>query len=270
PFFRPFLTWFVFFNYLRKGEKIKKVRYIKSLNKWYYKVGNFSFLSTSAGWAYSFSFLFEQLKHISCYDYLPKEGDVVIDIGAGIGEESIVFSSLVGKSGFVYSIEAHPRVFEALKYIIEDNKLSNISTSNIAVSNKREIVEIDDNLGKDDSYLGNSIGTSSGKENIFKVEGFTLDEFVKNNNIQNINFLRTNIEGAERLMLEGMKQSVEILENAAISCHDFRYYNGDGEFFRSKESVMKFFRENGFDVKHRTDQNSMINDYVYATKKRRV
>jgi FkbM family methyltransferase len=267
PLLRLFLSGLIFVNYLRKGIKIKKVKYIKSLRKWYYKEIGFSFLSTSAGWAYCYSFLFKQLMHISCYKYIPKMGDIIIDIGAGLGEESIVLSNLVGEKGKVYAIEAHPKIFQSLQFIIDDNNLTNVACHNLAISNKKEIVKIEDNLENDDSYLGNSIIKISGKGKTFEVQGITLDEFIKNNNIQRIDFIKTNIEGAERLMLDGMKDAVSIIRNAAISCHDFRYDNGDGDFFRSKESVMTFFEKNGFSVEHRKDQNSMINDYVYAMKK---
>jgi hypothetical protein len=49
-----------------------------------------------------------------CWGYLPKEGDVVVDVGAGIGEEAIVFSHLVGPRE-VISIEAHPAPLPACK-----------------------------------------------------------------------------------------------------------------------------------------------------------
>ena len=40
------------------------------------------------------------------WGYLPRAGDTVIDVGAGIGEEAVIFSRLVGESGRVISIEA--------------------------------------------------------------------------------------------------------------------------------------------------------------------
>ena len=41
----------------------------------------------------------------------PMEGNTIIDVGAGIGEDAVVFSKLVGLSGRVVAIEAHPGTF---------------------------------------------------------------------------------------------------------------------------------------------------------------
>src|SRR5688572_6352577 len=38
------------------------------------------------------------------WDYLPQAGDTIFDIGAGIGEEAVVFSELVGDEGRVIAI----------------------------------------------------------------------------------------------------------------------------------------------------------------------
>src|SRR5579862_5248004 len=43
--------------------------------------------------------------------YQPRAGDVIVDVGAGKGEDTIAFSRAVGPSGRVLAIEAHPEVF---------------------------------------------------------------------------------------------------------------------------------------------------------------
>src|SRR5271154_2216517 len=45
------------------------------------------------------------------WGYTPGVGDVVIDVGAGVGEEALTFSRAVGKHGRVICIEAHPRTY---------------------------------------------------------------------------------------------------------------------------------------------------------------
>ena len=40
--------------------------------------------------------------------YRPQPGDTVIDVGAGIGIDTLALSPLVGSTGRIYSIEAHP------------------------------------------------------------------------------------------------------------------------------------------------------------------
>lgn len=48
-------------------------------------------------------------------NYQPKPGDVILDIGAGAGEEALTFSRAVGSSGRVICVEAHPRTFRCLQ-----------------------------------------------------------------------------------------------------------------------------------------------------------
>src|SRR5215467_2688053 len=55
--------------------------------------------------------------------YRPAEGDVVFDIGAGRGEDTIAFSRAVGRNGRVVAIEAHPLSYELLEAFCRLNRL---------------------------------------------------------------------------------------------------------------------------------------------------
>jgi len=48
--------------------------------------------------------------------WIIKEGDVVIDIGANVGVYTIFLSKLVGKTGKVYAFEPDPRSISILKH----------------------------------------------------------------------------------------------------------------------------------------------------------
>jgi FkbM family methyltransferase len=263
-FFRPLIKLVIILNYRRKGIALNKVKYFKEFKKWYYMVDGISFLSTSAGWAYSYQFLLDEAKNISCFYYLPKEGDVVVDLGAGIGEETIIFSKLTGEKGSVYSIEAHPQTYGSLKYIIEDNKFKNVFLFNCAISDNNAKVRIEDDHN---NYLGNSIGENieSNHKGYFEVPSFTLDAFVSMNSIKKIDLLKVNIEGAEQLMIKGMTSSVKVVKNLAISCHDFRYNKGEGEFYKTKNKVIEFLLKNGFNIQSRNSGHVVWDDYVYAS-----
>jgi hypothetical protein len=51
-----------------------------------------------------------------------RNGDVVIDIGANVGTLTLTAAHLVGASGKVFSIEAHPVIFIYLKDNVALNK----------------------------------------------------------------------------------------------------------------------------------------------------
>ena len=127
-----------------------------------------------------------------------KKGDVVIDAGANFGLFSGLASSL---EATVYAFEPVKIIRE--KYLEETAKLNeNINIISLALSNTIGNVlikgggiasaSIVENLNKKESDLINEI-----------VSTITLDDWVKQNNISKIDFIKADIEGAERLMLEG-------------------------------------------------------------------
>ncbi len=88
-----------------------------------------------------------------CYGHLPQPGDLVIDVGAGVGEEAIVFSQLVGPTGRVIAIEAHPGVFGCLEETIRRSGLTNVTALPVAIGAADGTIEIA--LG--DNFLTHSI-----------------------------------------------------------------------------------------------------------------
>src|SRR4051794_36698192 len=65
--------------------------------------------------------------HFFLHAYTPQKGDVVFDIGAGCGTEIPPFSRLVGPSGRVLAVEAHPWTCDLLRRTIAANRLQNVT-----------------------------------------------------------------------------------------------------------------------------------------------
>ena len=55
-----------------------------------------------------------------------QEGTVVLDVGANLGQMSVLFAQLVGNNGKVYSFEADDWIYEILSKNIEINGLNNV------------------------------------------------------------------------------------------------------------------------------------------------
>jgi FkbM family methyltransferase len=60
-------------------------------------------------------------------------GDIVIDIGANVGYETLLASHLVGPTGEVHAIEASPHVFHLLTENLALNQTANVTTYQAAV-----------------------------------------------------------------------------------------------------------------------------------------
>src|SRR5687767_9105725 len=67
------------------------------------------------------------------FDYSPQHGDIVVDVGAGNGFETLPFSRRVGEAGRVIAIEAHPLIFRCLEATQRLNRLANVTMVHAAV-----------------------------------------------------------------------------------------------------------------------------------------
>ena len=160
-----------------------------------------------------------------------------MDIGAGVGTESIIFSKDVGESGRVFAVEAHPGTFKALSLLKSLNDLRNVENFNLAITDINGKVNIDDNV----HHVANSIVPTGG----YPVAAMTLDKFIATFKISKIDFLKVNIEGAEEEMILGIQNTINIVDNIAVSCHDFLQ---DIHGNRIKNSIVDFLSTNGFEM----------------------
>ncbi len=126
-----------------------------------------------------------------------KKGDVVIDAGAWIGD----FSAYASKKGaHAYAFEPLPANIKLLQKTIEYNKndTGKITIVPFGLSNKEEKLDFFEN---DNNTAGNSFGK---KENSnIKLNVTTLDIWAEKNNIKKIDFIKSDIEGYERYLLQG-------------------------------------------------------------------
>lgn len=192
--------------------------------------------------------------------YEPAPGDIVLDIGAGIGDEAYRFSRAVGPTGLVVSIEAHPETYRCLAALCELNHLDNVRPLNLAIADVGGTVMIDDG----ESHVGNSIiREASG----FAVRSVTFGQLLADLGIDHVDYLKMNIEGAERLAMRGVPNGLERVTSLCISCHDFRADIGEGEGFRTKAEVAQVLRRSGFTIIPREDASDpWIRDQLNATR----
>jgi FkbM family methyltransferase len=191
--------------------------------------------------------------------YTPKNGDVVIDVGAGVGEEAMTFSRAVGADGKLVCIEAHPMTYACLEALIRYNQLRNVIAIHCAVTDSsRAHAVIEDSV----DYLANRVGHSSG----IKVPAATLDDICNSLRLGRVNFLKMNIEGAERFAIRGMTETLKRTDVLCICCHDFLANKGGDESCRTKSLVRDFLRQNGFGLVDRSETGcpNYIEDQVWA------
>ncbi len=198
--------------------------------------------------------------------YVPQPGDVIVDIGAGVGTDLELFSQAVGPTGKVVAIEAHPGTFTHLERVVHWNQFENVFAVQKAVVDKPGLVTIDDS----ERHIANalqSVRASDGGG--VEVEGCTLQGVCEPLGIKQIDFLKCNIEGAERFAIQGMTELLAATRFVCIACHDFRSERGEGDEFRTREEISTLLRQHGFDIYTREDDaRDFVRDHVYGRNSR--
>src|SRR5437899_13028030 len=82
--------------------------------------------------------------------------------------------------------------------------------------------------------------------------------------LSHADFLKMNIEGAERLALSGMGEMVQKTKNVCISCHDFLADEGGPDDLRTKADITDFLKRNGFAILLCESEGLWIRDFVYG------
>lgn len=126
----------------------------------------------------------------------PQGGDIVFDCGANIG----LFSAMAAANpaNHVYAFEPVPKTLDVLKKVQEI--YANITIVPIALADYSGIVRMSDS-----EDLGTNKIVQSSEIKGVDVTVKSLDEFVEENRIVHVDFIKADIEGAERDMLRGAK-----------------------------------------------------------------
>jgi FkbM family methyltransferase len=141
------------------------------------------------------------------------DGSVFIDAGTGIGHFSLLASRVIGKNGRIYAVEPSSRDFERLCDNIELNKLPD-------VVHPRQFAFLDKNgteqlsIACEERNLINTIGTEFSSKGVDKIKTekvnvVRIDDFVENERINKVDFIKLDVEGSETRALRGARNTIE-------------------------------------------------------------
>lgn len=157
------------------------------------------------------------------------EGEVLVDIGAHIGRYTIQAGKMVGKEGLVVAVEPECNNFAVLLRNIQQNKLDNVVPLSFAAWNKQRKLKL---------YISEKSGwyKLEGTEGKFiEVEGKKVDDVIKMLELQRVDWIKVDVEGAEFEVIEGTsntikkfypkmiieitnKKTIQLMEDLGYSC----------------------------------------------------
>ena len=132
--------------------------------------------------------------------------DIVIDAGAYCGDTALYFSMKVGEKGKVYAFEPDNRNYTYLEKNIKLNNLKNIEPIKAGIGFKNTLAH-EIGIGIKGSVTLRNGGDSNGELNNIKV--YSIDNFILENQINRVDFIKMDIEGWEIDALKGAKNCLK-------------------------------------------------------------
>jgi len=140
---------------------------------------------------------------------LLKPGHVVADVGANVGQYTLLAATAVGPAGAVHSFEPVPSTYATLLDNINRNHLTNVSANRAALMHQPATIA----LGRAPEMIGNlgsfSIGFADMKSGVVQASAWTLDDYAARKGIDRIDLIKMDIQGAEPFALRGGQRIVE-------------------------------------------------------------
>lgn len=200
--------------------------------------------------------------------WILKEGHTGIDVGSCIGSHTIPMARCVGPQGMIYSFEANPKLALELSKKTLLNK--NIKVLNFACTDKPtgplSFYIVPEQYGQ--STLVKGYGKNFHTSHAITIESTSLDFLFSNGQlIKKLSFIKIDAEGAELLILNGMKGSLNSVSPficAEISL--FQYFNkkdGFSEFLKS--SGYRCLLLSGLDITDLNQPSELLQDYKFYT-----
>ena len=131
-----------------------------------------------------------------------REATTVVDIGAHLGFYTLLMSSRVGTQGHVLAFEPSPREFRHLRTHIRINRRANVRLENAALADRSGSMELF--LTGPPGTTGNSLRRPQVNcVQSVTVPVVTLDEYLSKTDIQEVDLIKLDAEGAELKILSG-------------------------------------------------------------------
>jgi FkbM family methyltransferase len=145
----------------------------------------------------------------------------IFDIGANKGQNLNYF---LDKADIVFAFEANPFLVEKIKTdfkkFIDDRKLI---VENIVLTNNRNIKDIDFFIHKTKNILSTIYPDDISKYYKHKVRcdkaSLIIKKYLEEFNISKIEYIKIDIEGADKLVLEDLLKNNILAKNLSVECH---------------------------------------------------
>ena len=160
------------------------------------------------------------------------EGDYVIDGGACYGDTALYFADLVQETGKVFSFEF---IKSNLEYFHKNMELNPEKQNTVQLIERPLWSNSHTELSAVESGSGSHLSMSSSDKNSPLYRTISIDDFVAQNEIERIDFIKLDIEGAELDTLKGSVETIRKHKPRLAIC----VYHKNSDFWE----IPKFLKE---------------------------
>lgn len=149
-----------------------------------------------------------------------RQGDIVIDCGAYIGEFTLYAAKAVGDDGKVVAFEPDPIAYNRLCDNVKLNKLTNVISVNKAVWSSNCNIKFTNDIEGGNTFFFE-------KDNIktANIPVVSIDRYLCGQKIEKADFIKMDIEGAELKALKGAAQTLRD-NDVFLSIASYHVING--------------------------------------------
>ncbi|WP_287128119.1 FkbM family methyltransferase [Candidatus Cyanaurora vandensis] len=133
-------------------------------------------------------------------------GDIFLDIGANGGLFTVIAAKQVGPTGHVYAFEPGLRELALLRENIALNGLTNVTVIERAVSDRSGTTRFAISTDGAMNSLAQTNHPGQKIEQWLTIQTVSLDDFIQQVPLAQVNFVKMDVEGAERLIFAGGEQ----------------------------------------------------------------
>lgn len=145
--------------------------------------------------------------HKLLYRYI-KPGSTIFDVGANIGDTALHFSKLTDTSGKVFAFEPDPVNYVKLKTNIARNDFNNIEALNFGLGRINSIEKLY-KVEPGNKGMNRILNQPEAKGAYTKITIRTIDEFVSEQKLNNLDVIKIDVEGFEFSVLQGATNTIE-------------------------------------------------------------
>lgn len=136
-------------------------------------------------------------------------GNTVIEAGANMGTETLLLSRLAGPNGAVYAFEPVPALIDRLEENCRLNALANVVEEKLALGEVNKTIAF---YIADEQFTNQGMGSKQAVNPHLKheilVQQITLDAYCQRTGIEQVDFIKMDIQGAELDLLKGGEEII--------------------------------------------------------------